>query len=704
MKFLLRLGLWAGLCLAQLSLIESQYYSGRYTGCIGGDKCDQCTRGYVQKADLTPEHPVLNKTIPEGDEQQCFTCGECFTNWDRILSEMNDRTKSEVDEAQQLKATGATGSYYKDNFGEIETNLQEVRSILEGGSISNEELEGVHKKIEEITDLLTGTTQELDSLDSKLADTKQAIVQAKSTLAFLKSDADRRKDQAMDMKDTITRLQEANVEGALNLTGEARDKSMEAKRKVEDVKRDGGHLSNSETQRKATEALMTNSQQKFTKTQEEIQQTLTDVVSSISHLEAKIPDLNNKVCDGQTSVDEPCDQLCGGAGCGKCGGISCLDGALSKAGEAVKSAELADKLLRQKDSEAQQVLTQISQAHSKAETAAKEAQEAHDLASEAKQRSVEELERSNSLTQKIEEFTNDEKASPASVQALANECLSAELNLDQSEIERLAVGINNAVVGVPDVDEILANTTDNVEMAEQLKNDAEAVQNEAKTQLDIAEKIIKELSNAAVSQDAADLAVAQTRNDIDSARTNLGQIQNDMEIAVHAADNLVLSVSDLGLKQVNLQRDHIKNENRVNNAAEAAMKAKAQADNANTELYHLNNGFKNVSERLAEKTQTIGGAKDLAMDLQKRANDLAAQASNKLNFLSDVEYEFEQNEQKLNELSKQLMVLNCNMQIHLQVIEAKANYHRTCTPPGTWEPTDECECPLGAMEPVCKPR
>ena len=69
------------------------------------------------------------------------------------------------------------------------------------------------------------------------------------------------------------------------------------------------------------------------------------------------------------------------------------------------------------------------------------------------------------------------------------------------------------------------------------------------------------------------------------------QIQNDMEIAVHAADNLVLSVSDLGLKQVNLQRDHIKNENRVNNAAEAAMKAKAQADNANTELYHLNNGI-----------------------------------------------------------------------------------------------------------------
>jgi len=315
-----------------------------------------------------------------------------------------------------------------------------------------------------------------------------------------------------------------------------------------------------------------------------------------------------------------------------------------------------------------------------------------------KQRSVEELERSTTLSGQIDEFSNAEKASPESIQALANECLSAELNLDQDAIEQMAVDINNAIVGVPDVDQILADTGDDVINAEKLKNDAEAVKTEAKTQLEIAEKIINELSKAAVSQDAAETAVGQTRTDIDSARTNLGQIQNDMETAVNAADTLVLAVSDLGMKQVNLQRDHIKNENRVNYATEAAMKAKAQADNANTELYHLNNGFKNVSEVLAEKTGTIGGAKDLAMDLQKRANDLAAQASNKLSFLSDVEYEFEENERKLNELSAQLMSLNCNMQLHLEAIESKANFHRTCTD-GTWQPERVGTCPPGAMEP-----
>ena len=102
--------------------------------------------------------------------------------------------------------------------------------------------------------------------------------------------------------------------------------------------------------------------------------------------------------------------------------------------------------------------------------------------------------------------------------------MDAELAQDQAEIEKLAVDINNAIVGVPDVDQILADTADNVQMAGNLKNEAEAVQKEAKTQLDIAEKIIRELSNAAVSQDAAEEAVIQTRDDIDSARTNLGQV------------------------------------------------------------------------------------------------------------------------------------------------------------------------------------
>ena len=37
---------------------------------MGGDKCDQCARGF------------------KGRAPYCDACGECFNNWDRILSEL----------------------------------------------------------------------------------------------------------------------------------------------------------------------------------------------------------------------------------------------------------------------------------------------------------------------------------------------------------------------------------------------------------------------------------------------------------------------------------------------------------------------------------------------------------------------------------------------------------------------------------------
>ena len=351
----------------------------------------------------------------------CIPCGECFTNWDRILTEIKDQTEDEISKAEQVKSAGVTGEKYRSYFEEMEEKLSEVRQILAGASISNEELSAVQVEIDKISDVLTTTTTELDTLDEGLSDNNQAILQAKFALETLKSEADRRKLQALDMKDKITRLQEANVEGALNLTKEARGKSMEAKQKVEQVEMEGGLLSNSEERRKATETLMNLSKEPFEQTQSQNQKTLNDIVNQISNLETKIPDLNKQVCDGDTSVEEPCDSLCGGAGCGKCGGISCLSGALSKAEEAVKYAESVDKLLLEKERAAEQVLLDISKAHAKSLAASKEAQSAHDLASEAKQRSVGELERSTNLIQKVEDFTNNEQASPEDVQQLAEE-------------------------------------------------------------------------------------------------------------------------------------------------------------------------------------------------------------------------------------------------------------------------------------------
>ena len=83
------------------------------------------------------------------------------------------------------------------------------------------------------------------------------------------------------MKEQITALQETNVEGALNLTREAKKRSQEAADEVERIQAVNGPLKNSENKRRATHTLMKNNGISYKQTQEEDQKTLRDVVQKI---------------------------------------------------------------------------------------------------------------------------------------------------------------------------------------------------------------------------------------------------------------------------------------------------------------------------------------------------------------------------------------------------------------------------------------
>lgn len=53
-----------------------------------------------------------------------------------------------------------------------------------------------------------------------------------------------------------------------------------------------------------------------------------------------------QVCDG---TGDPCDDVCGGGGCGVCGGPSCEKGAVTKADNALDLAMKAEALLNMKE-------------------------------------------------------------------------------------------------------------------------------------------------------------------------------------------------------------------------------------------------------------------------------------------------------------------------------------------------------------------
>ncbi len=208
--------------------------------------------------------------------------------------------------------------------------------------------------------------------------------------------------------------------------------------------------------------------------------------------------------------------------------------------------------------------------------------------------------------------------------------MAAKMDLTQDEIQDLGQQINVAIDSVTNVDVILQNTRSDLSKAESVRASADAARDAAVSQLDRAETVTRALSEASEAQGGADEAVREAQADIDRARSDLGEVDGRMEEAEETANESVLGVADLAARSQPLQTDFIRNEARVKAAREAAAAAKVKASAANAVLYQLNNEFKNVSTSLADKTGLIGGAKDLAVDLQRRANELATSATNKL--------------------------------------------------------------------------
>ena len=180
------------------------------------------------------------------------------------------------------------------------------------------------------------------------------------------------------------------------------------------------------------------------------------------------------------------------------------------------------------------------------------------------------------------------------------------------------------------MDKINQETAQPLALAESLKSRADQAKEMAAAQLARAEKVTKALGDAEDAQSVAEAAIATALTDISNARVDLGFIESEMQDATRISDQTFDDTQRLMAKQKALQTAYISNENHVKKAQTAAEGAKTKASKANLDLYALNSKFKTVSESLSQKEDKIGSAKDQALSLQHRANQLANSASQKM--------------------------------------------------------------------------
>ncbi|KAG7166952.1 Laminin subunit beta-1-like, partial [Homarus americanus] len=240
---------------------------------IGGNKCDECARGFTGRAPY------------------CQPCGECFDNWDLILKELKERTESLIHAAGEIKQTGATGAYSHE-FESMEEKIDDVRDILLSANMTSDSLVSLEDVIAQLSANLSSAAADLQGLEQGVDNTTQRISLATNALADLRLQAEELRNQAGDQKEEATKLQEANVEGALNLTRHAGERSRAAQERVEFTR---VIVSESERNRRRTENLLLHAGDRFNRTQDENEANLASLSELLDDMDDGMPDLNEQV-------------------------------------------------------------------------------------------------------------------------------------------------------------------------------------------------------------------------------------------------------------------------------------------------------------------------------------------------------------------------------------------------------------------------
>jgi coxsackievirus/adenovirus receptor len=327
----------------------------------------------------------------------------------------------------------------------------------------------IEEMIEQLRRNLTETQNILSGHENHMEGINKRILSANLALSDLRRKSQDLQFQADALRENATKLQEANVEGAFNITKDAQRRSRASEQRIRGTM---PILYESERKRVQTERLLDQVAGRYNASFNDNEASLNDISRQISQLEDRIPNINELVCDGRGTVSN-CDTLCGGAGCGKCGGLSCTDGATTKADNALDLATKADGVLKEKEKVARDELNRIIEARHKSDEALREAKAAYERAISAKNTSEETTLEVQELLDRIEEFLREEASRPAEIRTMAEECLALEISLKPEQIQELARQINDTISGLTDITRILMETAGDLANANRLKERAD---------------------------------------------------------------------------------------------------------------------------------------------------------------------------------------------------------------------------------------
>lgn len=617
---------------------------------VGGYKCDSCARGYI------------------GSVPDCIACGECFDNWDRILVEAKNQTLDIIERAGDIKKVGATGAYTKE-FDEMQNQLDEIEQLL--NNTDEVDVDEIEDELEQLRNKINKTEHEkLSKLNDELGENKQLVLLKEVTLNDLNNSLNALKQKILDLQNNGTKLQEANVQGALTLIGNAKEKADKALQKADNSQDD---VKYAETQCTATANFINNTEKLYKKQSEDNENELKNLSKKLDELNSQIPELNNLVCDGR---GEPCDSICGGADCENgCGNsITCANGAKQQAATAIRNANDTEIALRNKESKANDFIRNVSQINTN---------EIRNLAKDTLDTIVVELTNVNKslneigdIRNEMREFMGQNKSKPADIKKLAEEILKKNVEKTPEEVRQLADNIKSAIDRLTNTDNIIEDTKGDLAKVNELKEIAKYAKNNATKLLKEAEDVKDVLKKTKGAQKEAENAIDKAWEDYKVVEDILHMIGNKIQSAQNLTNRIDDDIHVLKDKLADLQRNITDNGIFANRVVEESVNIKKNAQKTKEESGVLQDKYNKATNDLAKKLNNVKVTKERASELFKKSINLVAKVTKTQEDIQKLEdsgqlYDIETLERQLQGLIKK-------MSDYTGQLESKMQYYKHC--------------------------
>ncbi|XP_022625413.1 laminin subunit beta-1-like [Seriola dumerili] len=630
---------------------------------VSGPRCDVCARGF-------------SGTFPS-----CRRCHQCFAEWDDIIGQLTNQTHRLVNKVNAIKASGVSGPYKK-TIDSLERSAADIRVLLNQNPAS-QPLTEIQHLLQQASDLMGALRQMLNHTEQTLLQVEDQDSAAETKLDSVTSDAQKLERTVQELLDQVEFIKNSDIRGATDSVTKYFLQSQEAEARTNTSTIDAGSLvETSGTLRQLTEDKLNQTREEFLRRHTEHAQRLDDLAGELQTLD--LSEISHKTCGRPSAGQDLCSSSCGGLGCvdsegrAACGGEGC-DGVVTTADGVWRKARESEQEILSAMGEVEKLSKMVSEAKLKADEAKLSAQDILTKTNTTKHRVDQSNEELRSLIRQIRDFLTQDAADLESIELVANEVLAMQMPTTPAQLQNLTEEIRQKVGELGHVENILLQSAEDIQRAENLLDQARRASEEAADVKDSAQTVKRALEEAQRAQTAASSAIQQAATDIRSTNSLLSSVQSETADAELKLNNATQRLQRLE-QDVTLLKDKAVNvtlstERANQNAASIRQIAEEVKKDLDSDL---KDKYATVGQLIGQKAGGVADAKKRAESLQQKAKELLLQASDKLQLLKDLEKSYKDNQRTLEVKAELLVELEAAVKELLQEISHKVTVYSTC--------------------------